>query len=334
MSFCRLTYVRVTRIAVAAVVLLGTTFAEAARSRDCEGGGWLLTQQGSIMLVRGTHVHFDLDLRTMAVLNWTLTGAPNPGRLVDRPTVIFASKTPLHGVVLTQTERLRNDGGDLVFTRTNGDVSVKIQAKDCSQGGVFQMEVEADSVDSIRVRHVLAPEVFYFDNPNFREREGDVVPFTNAAGESQDIVISPRINFASDTSEDLVGRDSPQAATRIPHPTCTNQIPKRDGGTATVQHCGGVSEWDVLSGGAHGPGDGRRFHGGGTTRDLLRQGLSGAEPGPRRRRRARPSVPGPSSVPTESSNSVVALTAEFARVRPRSPSWLHIAASLGLARSY
>jgi hypothetical protein len=257
MIFFRHSRVRVTRTTITvAVLLLGFTFtpttSEAARSRDCEGGGFVLTQQTNVMLVRGRHVHFDLDLRTMAVLNWTLTGAANEGRLVDRPTVIFASKTPLHGVVLTQTERLRNDQGDLVFTRTNGDVSVKIQAKDCSQGGVFQMEVEADSVDSIRVRHELAPEVFYFDNPNFRDREGDVVPFTNAAGESQNIVIGPRINFASDAFEDLVGRDSPQAAQRIPHPTCTNQIPRRDGSLDTVQHCGGVSEWDVLSGGRMG----------------------------------------------------------------------------------
>ena len=258
MTFFPRSHVRVTRAAFAAaigvlvVVFFQPAAAEAARSRDCEGGGWVLTQQGNLMQVRGRHVHFDLDLRTMEVLNWTLTGAANPGRLVDRPTVIFASKTPLHGAVLTRTERLRNDRGDLVFIRTNGDVSVKIQAKDCAQGGVFQMEVEADSVESIRVRHVLAPETFYFDNPNFRDREGDVVPFTNAAGESQDIVISPRINFASDSSEDLVGRDSPQAAERIPHPTCSNQIPRRDGTLATVQHCGGVSEWNVLSGGRMG----------------------------------------------------------------------------------
>ena len=137
------------------------------------------------MLIRGRHVHFDVDLRTMAVLNWTLTGAENPGRLVDHPTVIFAEKTPLHGAVLTRTERLRNDRGDLVFTRTNGAVSVKIRAKDCAQGGVFQM-------------------------------------------------------------------DSPQAATRVQHPTCTNLIPKRDGSSATVRHCGGLSEWDVLSDGRMG----------------------------------------------------------------------------------
>lgn len=238
--------------AVALLMIVATGTAEAASSRFCDGGGWVLTQQGTRMLVRGRHVEFDLDLRTMAVLNWTLTGVANVGRLVDRPTVIFLEKTPLHGAVLTQTERLRNDKGDLVFTRTNGVVSVKIQAKDCSQGGIFQMEVERDDAPSTRVRHVLAPETFYFDNPNFRDREGDVVRFNNSAGETMDIVVTPRINFASDTSELLVGRDSPQAATRIQHPTCTNSIPTRNATLATVRHCGGVSEWDVLSGGRMG----------------------------------------------------------------------------------
>jgi hypothetical protein len=95
------------------------------------------------MLVRGRrHIQFTVDLRNMGVRDWTLTGAANPGRLVDRPTVIFLEKTPLHGAVLTRTERLRNDRGDLVFTRTIGAVTVKIQTKDCSQGGVFQMEIE------------------------------------------------------------------------------------------------------------------------------------------------------------------------------------------------
>jgi hypothetical protein len=226
--------------------------AEAASSRDCEGGGWRLTTVGTTLQVRGRHVEFDFNLTTGAIRNWTLTGAPNPGRLVLSPTVIFLEKTPLHGAVLNRTERLRNREGDLVITRTNGDVSVKIQAKDCSQGGVFQMEVELDSADEMRVRHVLAPEIFFFDNPNFREREGDVVPFTNGAGESQDLIVTPRINFASDASELLVGRDSPQAATRVQHPTCTNNIPRRDGTLDTVRHCGGVSEWIVLSGGRMG----------------------------------------------------------------------------------
>lgn len=241
----------VVTMAVAALAAMAGNV-EGASTRACDGGGWTLTQAGNRMAIRGRHVEFDVDLRTMAVLNWTLTGADNPDRLVDRPTVIFSEKTPLHGAVLTTTERLRNDRGDLVFIRTNGSVSVKVQAKDCAQGGVFQMEIETDDAPSTRVRHVLAPETFYFDNPNFRDREGDVVPFSNSAGERQNITIAPRINFGSDTSEALVGRDSPQAATRIQHPTCSNLIPKRDGTFATVRHCGGVSEWDVLSGGRMG----------------------------------------------------------------------------------
>jgi hypothetical protein len=244
-------------LAVLALLLLGVGFtsgeARAASSRFCDGGGWVLTQQTNTLLVRGRHVRFDIDLRTGGVRNWTLTGALNPGRLVTQPTVIFIEKTPLHGAVLTQTERLRNDKGDLVFIRTNGVVTVKIQAKDCAQGGVFQMEIEReDGVPSTRFRHVLAPDVFYYDNPRFREREGDVVRFTNGAGQTQNITITPRINFGSDLSNKLVGRDSSQAATRVSHSTCTNSIPKRDGSFATVKHCGGVSEWDVLDGGRMG----------------------------------------------------------------------------------
>ena len=74
--------------------------ADAASSRFCEGGNWTLTQQGDTMLARGRHVRFDIDLATMGVRNWTLTGAANPGRLVTVPTVLFAEKTPLHGAVL------------------------------------------------------------------------------------------------------------------------------------------------------------------------------------------------------------------------------------------
>jgi hypothetical protein len=43
--------------------------AEAASSRFCEGGSWVLTSQGNTMLVRGRHVQFDIDLRTGGVRN-------------------------------------------------------------------------------------------------------------------------------------------------------------------------------------------------------------------------------------------------------------------------
>lgn len=228
--------------------------ASAASSRFCENGGWKISQQGDTLLVRGTHVQFDVDLRTGGVRNWTLTGAPNVGRMVERPTVIFSEKTPLHGAVLTRTDRLRNDKGDLVLIRTTNDqsVEVKIQAKDCAQGGVFQMEIERADNRPTRFRHVLGAETFYYDNPNFRAREGEVVTFSNSAGQTQNITITPRVNFGSDAAPKLVGRDSSQAATRVNQPQCANSIPKRDGTFSTVQHCGGVSEWDVLSGGRMG----------------------------------------------------------------------------------
>lgn len=224
----------------------------AATSRACEGGGFQVSQSGNVMAVRGKHVWFDVDLTTGGVRNWTLTGAANPLRLVTSPTVIFNEKTPLHGAVLNVTDRLRNDRGDLVLIRTNGNIEVKIQAKDCAQGGIFQMEIERDDNLVTRFRHVLGDVDFYYDNPNFRAREGDVVPFRNSAGATTNITITPRVNFGSDTSRLLVGRDSPQAATRINPTGCTNQIPKRDGTFATVRHCGGVSEWDVESGGRMG----------------------------------------------------------------------------------
>jgi hypothetical protein len=79
---------------------------------------------------------------------------------------------------------------------------------------------------------VLAPGVFYFDNPRFRERAGQVL---------NGVTVNPRVNFGNDVSAKFVGRDSPQVAERIDQ--CVNVF-----GT----HCGGVSQWSVASGGRMG----------------------------------------------------------------------------------
>jgi hypothetical protein len=57
----------------------------------------------------------------------------------------------------------------------------------------------------------------------------------------------------SDGAPRFVGRDSPQVATRVTQ-GCVNSVPapRRPGGTATVDHCGGVSVWDVAGGGRMG----------------------------------------------------------------------------------
>jgi hypothetical protein len=115
--------------------------------------------------------------------------------------------------------------------------------------------VERDDGSPTLFTHVLAEgsnpslKAFYFDNRNFRNREGDVVPFKDGT-----ITVPSRINFANDFSPKFVGRDSPQVAMRRQEPGCVNQIATRfpHAPVATVRHCGGVSRWDVSSGGRMG----------------------------------------------------------------------------------
>jgi len=134
-----------------------------------------------------------------------------------------------------------------VLTRTGPGLTMKIQAKDCANGGVFQMEVaRADDTKTV-FTHRLAQSAFYFDNRNFRNREGDVVAFKDTT-----IKVGARINFGNDYSRKFVGRDSPQFADRIAEPVCTNDIVTRTGGISKVLHCGGVSQWAVASGGRMG----------------------------------------------------------------------------------
>jgi hypothetical protein len=144
--------------------------------------------------------------------------------------------------------------GSLVMLRGDGAVKMKIQAKDCAQGGIFQMEVEREDNTATLVTHTLASNPlnanltpFYFDNRNFRAREGDKLPYGDVF-----MTVPARVNFGNDYSPRFVGRDSPQLATRRQEATCANGIVNRFGQVVTVKHCGGVSRWDVQSGGRMG----------------------------------------------------------------------------------
>lgn len=244
----------------------------AASSAGCEGGGFIVTTAGGAfgaefnatldaatigprILVRGRYVEFDIIGSTFAIENYVLTGAPNPLDITGGVrTPVFKRKTPNHrGLSLNGDADLELKGEDLVIGRDGNGLSMKIQAKDCAQGGVFQMEPERDDNTATVITHVLATATddprltaFYFDNPNFRAREGDVVPFKDTV-----VTVTPRVNFANDFSRRFVGRDSPQVATRLPQ-GCRNTITRRDGSTVTVDHCGGVSLWSVASGGRMG----------------------------------------------------------------------------------
>jgi hypothetical protein len=244
-------------------LLLSAKSAFAADSAGCEGGGFtVLGKSGSqtasiapgsvasVFRVQGRYVQFDVDAATFGVLNYTMTGAPNALDITGgRATPVFESKMPDHrGLVLNSSVSVElSSSADVVLTRTGPGVTMKIQAKDCANGGVFQMEVaRADDTKTV-FTHKLAESAFYFDNRNFRNREGDTVAYKDTT-----IKVGARVNFGNDYSRKFVGRDSPQFADRIAEPACTNNIVTRTGAISKVLHCGGVSQWAVASGGRMG----------------------------------------------------------------------------------
>ena len=252
---------------VALPLLFATGGADAASSEGCEGGGFTVlgrTQNATIpasalgtsFRVQGKYAQFDVDSATLGIRNFTLTGAPNPLDITGGvATPVFASKLPDHrGLSLTSSLTVEIKETEIEIGRTGRNLSMKIQAKDCATGGIFQMEVEREDGTPTLFTHILAEgatpqlKAFYFDNRNFRNREGDEVPYKDIT-----VIVPARVNFGNNFSRKFVGRDSPQVATRRAEPGCVNQITTRfPGAPATVRHCGGVSRWDVASGGRMG----------------------------------------------------------------------------------
>jgi hypothetical protein len=239
----------------------------AASSAGCEGGGFtVLGRSGAVeaevpantvpatFRVQGRYVQFDVDAATFGIRNYTFLPTTNPLDMTGGlPTPVFASKEPDHrGLSLTSAVDLFLKEEVLELERTGPGLSMKIQAKDCAQGGIFQMEPERDDGTATVITHNLANAAgnllpFYFDNANFRAREGDVVPFKDTT-----VTVSARVNIANDFSPRFVARDSAQVAERIPEPACATPIDTRTGAIVIVEHCGGQSKWSVASGGRMG----------------------------------------------------------------------------------
>lgn len=261
-------------VVLAALFIIGG--GQAFAGGKCDGGGWTLLglsgkqekiipagSLGRTFLIKGKYVEFTVDAATLGVRNWTLTGAPNDLDITNGVrTVVFASKMPDHrGLTLTSGLVLKMDKESLVISRTGEGLAMKIQAKDCAQGGVFQMEVERADASATVFTHVLADGIFYFDNPNVRDRLGERIPCSgilpdgslvecNGANADGTVTVTARVNFANDYSSKFVGRDSSQLATRIAQ-GCSNNIPNPLH-PGTVNHCGAVSQWSVASGGRMG----------------------------------------------------------------------------------
>ena len=267
------------RLLVAALVLplsaiAATTLAVpagAASSDGCEGGGFrVLGAAGSFdgdvpappgrFLVQGTYVQFTVDPADFAIYDYSFTGAPNPLDITGgQETGVFASKVPDHrGLALTSAVELRIKDTEVRMTRTGtGGLSMKIQAKDCAQGGIFQMEPERGDDTRTRIVHQLATGAFYFDNANFRARLGQFLGSECTSVQTGPpsrfcVQVTPRVNIGNDVSERFVVRDSAQVATRIAQPECGPDFTNALGLSETRDHCGGMSVWDVASGGRMG----------------------------------------------------------------------------------
>jgi hypothetical protein len=173
-----------------------------------------------VVKVSGVHTAFAIDPATLGVYDYLLTGAPAPDRMVTSPTVVFASKVPtltasqLARPVLRDLQ-VRDDTFVARFSTSGG--TLKVQAKDAPQGGIFQMEPEFGT--NVVLTHVLGPTLFYFVNPftgkvNFGNGENAVSAAESSTGYHQM----------------LLGKDSPQVATK------TSQT-------------GSSTTWSVASGG-------------------------------------------------------------------------------------
>jgi len=195
-------------------VTIGSTTYDPAPGKSVKVSGIVPTGR---IAVRGVNNGFDIDVATLGVYDYTLTGAPDTQRMVTKPTVVFASKVPtltsaqLAGATITKLE-VKDDTLVVLFSTAGG--KFKIQAKDGAQGGVFQMESEFGA--PVEFTHTLGAGLFYFVNQytgkvNFGDGKD---PVTSGAGAHQM----------------LLGKDSPQVATK------------------TLQ-TGTVTKWVVQSGG-------------------------------------------------------------------------------------
>jgi hypothetical protein len=139
----------------------------------------------------GRYVTFDFDVSTLSVYDYALTGAANPDDMTGGVrTPIFASKVADLGTtsVDSGTLEIAFSPNTAVIKRSGSAGTMKLQAKDCATGGIFQMEPSTGT--NVTVTHTLAPGIFYFVNP-----------------------YTGKINFGN--GQQLRGKDSPQVANRL-----------------------------------------------------------------------------------------------------------------------
>jgi hypothetical protein len=201
-----------TTTAVTALAPLSMPSADAATSTSCTGGGFTVTMpdgrtvrgdasakiantnlpEAARLVVKGRYVEFELAPVTGNIYNYVYTGAANAESLTAGVrTPIWDSKTLSLGPVLRTETEARTGDTDLTILARGKAGKVKIQAKDCATGGIFQQEVESEAVAKpVVFTHTLAPGMSYFVNP-----------------------YTQKVNFGNGGV--FRGKDSPQVATRL-----------------------------------------------------------------------------------------------------------------------
>jgi hypothetical protein len=208
-------------VAIAALVgalALSASPAPAAKGGTCEAftvvvngqafsGDQKRTINGPInsIAVRGTYIRFRVNPNTFAVRDYTHTGVDSPradkNLPINAPTVIFERKVPNHGDVLTGPMALELGAESVVLERAGSSQDMKIQAKDCQQGGLFQMEPEPGTTET----NTLGPGFRYTQQPPGEER----LCFTNGR---------------------FSGYDSPELATLVSNTATTARWRVQSGG--------------------------------------------------------------------------------------------------------
>jgi len=116
---------------------------------------------GNTIKVSGRYVRFSVVSSTFETRSYTLTGADSPrpdkNLPLDAPSVVFTSKLPMHGDTLNSPLGLDLSNEGVVLERSGARQDMKIQAKDCAQGGLFQMEPEPGTTE----RNTLGPDYRY-----------------------------------------------------------------------------------------------------------------------------------------------------------------------------
>lgn len=127
--------------------------------------------------VRGYFVEFDVDPATFEVTNFTLTGRgsgePDTELAQENRTIVFLNKAPNHGDTLNGSLTIELNRGSLVLERRGSFQSMKIQARDCAGGGLFQMEPEPAAIET----NTLGAGFTYSGQPAGEER----LCFTNGS---------------------------------------------------------------------------------------------------------------------------------------------------------